>query len=65
MLPSWVSSWRYRQMLDYTGKFLPGANTLAYLALLSATEKKFYNIDSWISGGWKEKIAKSTSIPFE
>jgi hypothetical protein len=33
--------------------------------VISNEEKKFYNIDSWISGGWKEKIAKSTSIPFE
>jgi hypothetical protein len=27
-------------MLDKTGKFLPGANTLAYLASSSATKKK-------------------------
>jgi hypothetical protein len=27
-------------MLDSTGKFLPGPNTLAYLASSSATEKK-------------------------
>jgi hypothetical protein len=29
-------------MLDYTGKFLPGANTLAYLASSSATKKKSF-----------------------
>ncbi len=48
MLPSWVSSWCYQQMLHYTGKWLPGTNTLAYLASSFATEgKKFYNIDTW------------------
>jgi len=29
-------------MLDYTGKFLPGANTLAYLASSSAMKKKSF-----------------------
>ncbi len=42
MLPSWVSSWCYQQMLDKTGKFLPGAKTLAYLALSSATKTKSF-----------------------
>ncbi len=40
MLPSWVSSWCYQQMLDETEKFLPGANTPAYLALSLAMKKK-------------------------
>ena len=44
MLPSWVSSWCYQQMLDQTGKFLTGANTLAYLASSSATKKKCFII---------------------
>jgi hypothetical protein len=39
MLPSWVSSWCYQQMSDYTGKGLPVTNTLAYLASSSATEE--------------------------
>ncbi len=47
MLPSWVSSWCYQQMLDQTGKFLPGANTLAYWASLSAMKKVFFNIDTY------------------
>jgi hypothetical protein len=48
MLPSWVSSWCYQQMLDQTGKFLSGANTLAYKASsLAMNKKKFNNIDSW------------------
>jgi hypothetical protein len=42
MFPSWVSSWCYEQMLDQTGKFFPGANTLAYLASSSATKKKSF-----------------------
>ncbi len=42
MFPSWVSSWCYQQMLDQTGKFLPGANTVAYLASSSATKKKSF-----------------------
>ncbi len=42
MLPSWVISWCYQQMLDQTGKFLPGANTLAYWASLLATKKKSF-----------------------
>jgi hypothetical protein len=40
MLPSWVSSWCYQQMLDQTGKFLPGANTRAYGTSSSMTKKK-------------------------
>ncbi len=39
MLPSWVSSWCYQQMLDLIGKWLPSTNTLAYLASSSATKK--------------------------
>jgi hypothetical protein len=31
-----------QQMLDLTGKFLPGANTLAYLALSSAMKKNSF-----------------------
>jgi hypothetical protein len=42
MLPSWVSSWCYQQILDWTGKGLPGTNTLAYLASSSATKKKSF-----------------------
>jgi len=42
MLPPWVSSWCYQRMLDLTGKYLPGTNTLAYLASSSATEKKSF-----------------------
>ncbi len=42
MLPSWVSSWCYQQMLDQTGKGLPGTNSLAYLASSSATKKKSF-----------------------
>jgi len=42
MLPSWVSSWCYQQMLDYTGKRLPGTNTLAYLASSSLTKEKSF-----------------------
>ncbi len=42
MLPSWVSSWYYQQMLDQTGKGLPGTNTLAYLASWSATKEKSF-----------------------
>ncbi len=30
----------YQQMLDKTGKWLPGTNTLAYLASSSATKEK-------------------------
>jgi hypothetical protein len=42
MLPSWVRFWCYQQMLDQTGKFLPGANNLAYLASSLATKKKSF-----------------------
>jgi hypothetical protein len=42
MLPSWASSWCYQQMLDKTGKRLPGTNTLAYLASSSATKEKSF-----------------------
>ncbi len=48
MLPSWVSSWCYQQMLDYTEKWLPVMNTLAYLASSSATkEKSFITSITW------------------
>ncbi len=43
MLPSWVSSWCYQQMLDQTGKFLQGANTLAYYSVELVTAKKSYS----------------------
>ncbi len=39
MLPAWVSSWCYQQMLDKTGKCLTGTNTPAYLASLSAVKE--------------------------
>jgi hypothetical protein len=42
MLPSWVSSWCYHQMLDQTGKYLPCTNTLAYLTSSSAMKKKSF-----------------------
>ncbi len=42
MLPSWVSSRCYQQMLDQTGKFLPGAYILAYSASSSAIKKKSF-----------------------
>ncbi len=42
ILPSWVSSWCYQQMLDWTGKWLPGTNTLANWASLSARKKKSF-----------------------
>jgi hypothetical protein len=42
MLPSWVSSWCYQQMLGQTGKFLPGANTLAYLDWSTAPNIKSF-----------------------
>jgi hypothetical protein len=42
MLSSWVSSWCYQQMLDKAGKFLPGANTIAYLASSLAAKKKSF-----------------------
>ncbi len=42
MLISLVSSWCHQQMLDQTKKYLPGTNTLAYLASLSATKKKSF-----------------------
>jgi hypothetical protein len=39
-------------MLDYTGKWLQGTHTLAYLASLSQMkEKKLYNIDTWSNRG--------------
>ncbi len=44
MLPSWVRSWCYQRMLDLTGKWLPGKNTLAYFDLVIRNKgKKFYN----------------------
>jgi len=40
--PPWVSSWCYQQMLDWTGKWLPGTNTLAYSASSSAMKEKSF-----------------------
>jgi hypothetical protein len=42
MLPSWVSSWCYQQMLDMIEKCLAVMNTLAYLASSSATKEKSF-----------------------
>ncbi len=42
MLPSWASSWCYQQILEKTGKLLPGTNTLAYLASPSAMKEKSF-----------------------
>ncbi len=42
MVPSWVSSWCFQQMLGYTAKWLPGTNTPAYLASSSATKTKSF-----------------------
>ncbi len=53
MLPSRVSSWCYQ--------YLPGTNTLAYLASSSATKKKkFYNIDTTLA----KFVAKTSSMTF-
>jgi hypothetical protein len=44
MLPSWVSSWCYQQILDKTGKWLPGTNTQAYLESSVMKETSFITL---------------------
>jgi hypothetical protein len=62
MLPSWVSSWCYQEMLDWTGKFLPGANILAYLASPSATKKKSFITLTPDLKCWQDMVSPPSSI---